>query len=177
MNPNREVQINLILLACLLTLILILNPVRADGSPVGVNNRTGWRAPVFSPVTRLFQRPLGPYSAGHRGIDYLVFEEEPILAPAAGVVSYVGPVFDRVVVVVDHGGGLKSEVEPICPSVVVGTPVRAGMPLGIFCSPETPYRFHCAGVPCLHFSIRKDGEYYAPQVLIGGLQPSRLKPW
>jgi murein DD-endopeptidase MepM/ murein hydrolase activator NlpD len=177
MNPKPEVQINLILLASLLTVIMIFNPIRAGAAPVGEASAPGWSAPVFGPVLRLFQRPLGPYLAGHRGVDYPAVVDEPVFSPADGVVSYVGLVFDRVVVVVDHGHGVKSEVEPICPSVVVGEPVIQGSPLGVFCEPKSAYRLHCAGVPCLHFSIRKNGEYYAPQVLLGGLQASRLKAW
>jgi murein DD-endopeptidase MepM/ murein hydrolase activator NlpD len=177
MNPKNEVQINIILIACLLLLLILLNPIRADGATIGENHESGWRAPVTDSVVKLFRRPLGDYLAGHRGIDFAVVEGEPILSPARGVVSYVGTVFDRTVVVVDHGDGVRSEVEPICPLVHVGRTVQAGTVLGVFCLPESPYQFHCAGLPCLHFSIRKNGEYYAPQVLIGGLKPSRLKVW
>lgn len=176
-NPKREIQINLIVLGCLLGTILIFNPIKAFGDPVGTQQQPGWMKPVPGPTIRLFERPLGPYLSGHRGIDFPAVTDEPILAPANGRVSFVGLVVDRTVVVVDHGDGIKSEVEPICPSVVVGQLVLKGAPLGIFCSPETPYQFHCLELPCVHFSIRKNGEYYAPEVLVGGLAPSHLKVW
>ena len=177
MNPKNFVRINLILLTTFLLICLGWSQKPASAAIVGSVAAPGWGAPVVGPVIHLFERPLGPYLAGHRGIDYPAIEDEPVLAPAAGVVSFVGPVFDRVVVVITHPNGVKSEVEPICPSVVPGEPVVRGSVLGVFCLPDTPYAFHCDGVPCLHFSIRKNGEYYAPQVLIGGLSPTQLLNW
>ena len=177
MNPKNFVRINLIFLTTFLLVCLGWAKTGASAAIVGSQAVPGWGSPVVGPVIRLFERPLGPYLSGHRGIDYPAAQDEPIIAPAAGIVSFVGPVFDRVVVVITHPNGVKSEVEPICPSVVPGEPVVRGSVLGVFCVPDTPYAMHCDGVPCLHFSIRKDGEYFAPQVLIGGLSPTRLLNW
>ncbi len=177
MTPNRFVRINLILLITFLVVCLSWQQQNAFAAPVGTDRVFGWSAPVAGPVLRLFERPAGPYSAGHRGVDYPAVKDEPVLAPSAGVVTYVGIVFDRTVVVITHPNGVQSEVEPICPTVVAGEPVVEGEPLGVFCVPKTAYALHCAGVPCLHFSIRKAGEYFAPQVLLGGLSPTRLLKW
>ena len=177
MNPNRFFRPGLIALALFLTLCLAWQQEQALAAPIGTNQTPGWMPPVAGPVIRLFERPVSKYAAGHRGIDYVAVQDEPILSPSSGIVSFVGIVFDRTVVVVTHPNGIQSEVEPICPLVAPGEPVVEGEPLGTFCIPETGYALHCLGVPCLHFSIRKDGEYYAPQILLGGLSPTRLLKW
>ena len=177
MTPKSFIRINIIFLITFLLVCLSWSHQTASAAPVGTDNQPGWSSPVLGPVIRLFERPPGPYSAGHRGIDFPAVVDEPVLSPSAGVVSFVGVVFDRTVVVVTHSNGIKSEVEPICPTVVPGQPVFQGEPLGLFCVPETGYALHCLGAPCLHFSIRKNGEYFAPQVLIGGLSPTRLIKW
>jgi murein DD-endopeptidase MepM/ murein hydrolase activator NlpD len=177
MNPRQIFRIYLTLLVAFLLLCLGYKTQNASASPIGTDSLLGWSSPVPGPVIRLFDRPQSQFSAGHRGIDYPAVKNEPILAPSDGIVSFVGVVFDRTVVVLKHGNGIESEVEPICPAVVPGEPILQGEPLGVFCIPKTSYALHCSGIPCLHFSIRKNGEYFAPQVLIGGLSPTRLLTW
>jgi murein DD-endopeptidase MepM/ murein hydrolase activator NlpD len=116
-------------------------------------------APVdpFS-AARLFIRPGSPWGPGHRGIDLDAATGSVILAPGDGLVTFAGVVVDRGVVTVDHGGTLRSSVEPITPVVRVGDHVRAGDPLGEV-SDEPG---HCAPATCVHWGVRLGGDYVNP---------------
>jgi murein DD-endopeptidase MepM/ murein hydrolase activator NlpD len=117
------------------------------------------RAPVhpFSAV-RLFVRPASPWGPGHRGIDIDADTGGAILAPGDGVVTFAGVVVDRGVVTVDHGGSLRSSVEPITPLVRVGDHVRAGDPLGVVSGEPG----HCGAATCVHWGVRLGDEYVNP---------------
>ena len=80
-----------------------------------------WPAPPPIRVVEPFRAPATPYSAGHRGIDIAAEQDAIIVAPAAGTVSFAGPVAGRGVVAIDHGDGVVSAVEPLDASVVEGT--------------------------------------------------------
>jgi murein DD-endopeptidase MepM/ murein hydrolase activator NlpD len=74
-------------------------PARAAGD---------WSWPVVGPVIRGFDAPDSPFGAGHRGIDIAAAVGSPVRAPAAGEVTFAGPVGGRLFLTIDHGGGLES---------------------------------------------------------------------
>lgn len=121
--------------------------------------------PVDAPVTvwRAFEAPPEPWAAGHRGVDLATSDGARVLAPADGVVSFVGPVAGRLVVVVAQPDGLRSSLEPVVGSVSVGDPVTLGQVIGTLASTST----HCAPRLCVHWGVR-DGDTY--------LDPMRLLP-
>ncbi len=78
--------------------------------------------------------------------------------------TFAGTVVDRGVVTVDHGGGLRSSVEPITPSVEIGDHVQAGELLGTVSDASG----HCAPATCVHWGVRLGAEYINPlDVLVG----------
>ena len=86
----------------------------------------GWQAPLRPmTVTRSFQPPPTPYAAGHRGVDLGGEPGQPVLAAAAGVISYAGPLAGRGVVVVVHGA-LRTTYEPVQATVRRGRPRLGG---------------------------------------------------
>ena len=95
--------------------------------------------PMPGPVVRGFDPPAQPWLAGHRGVDVLGSPGEPVVAAAAGVVSFAGNLAGRAVVVVDHGD-VRTTYLPLTPTVAVGTRVSAGQtiaePLGKTLSPH-----------------------------------------
>jgi murein DD-endopeptidase MepM/ murein hydrolase activator NlpD len=87
-------------------------------------------------------------------------------------VTFAGVVVDRGVVTVDHGGTLRTSVEPIAPSVRVGDRVRAGDALGTV-SDEPG---HCAPATCVHWGVRFGGDYVNPLDVLEGFGPVVLLP-
>ncbi|MFM6965922.1 MAG: M23 family metallopeptidase, partial [Rhodoluna sp.] len=137
-----------------------------------------WQMPFDSPhrLARAYLQPSSDFSAGHRGVDYAVTFGEPILAPSDGAIGFVGEIVDRPVLSLNHVGGFKTEFEPACSDLKVGTDVLAGQQIGWACAGSADYSEHCPSDDCLHFSLRLNGRYLSPLTLIGALNPSRLLP-
>lgn len=137
-----------------------------------------WNPPLEPPVQLVnhYIQPNSDYSAGHRGVDYLSALGQPIFAPADGQIWFVRKVFQRNLVTLSHPGGLLTEYEPVCTDLVKGQPVLQGQKIGYLCEADNSYKPHCPPNTCLHFSVRKDGAYFSPLLMIGGLNPSRLLP-
>jgi murein DD-endopeptidase MepM/ murein hydrolase activator NlpD len=137
---------------------------------------SNWRAPIDSPeLVKEYRQPASDYSAGHRGVDYLVKEGQPVFAPASAEVAFVGKVVNRGVITLKHGATLKTSLEPVCSELEVGERVLVGERIGAVCN-ASEYENHCKPRICLHFALRTDAGYLSPLVTIGGLAPSRLLP-
>ncbi|MGW0190739.1 murein hydrolase activator EnvC family protein [Streptomyces sp. NPDC003362] len=152
--------------AALLGLWPVLTPAgRADGapsptSPVPAVGRT-WPLPGRPPVLRAWDPPPSPYARGHRGVDLAAAPGAPVLAVAAGRVSYAGRVAGRGVVSVELDGTgappLRTTYEPVRPSVKKGDPVAAGEVVGTV----EPAGSHCP-VTCVHWGVRRGEAYLDP---------------
>jgi murein DD-endopeptidase MepM/ murein hydrolase activator NlpD len=135
-----------------------------------------WQAPVAHPqLINQFLQPSSDYSAGHRGVDYLVKQGQAVFAPSDGVVRFAGRVVNRGVLTIQHAGSLLTSFEPLCPLLTRGLQVKAGQLIGRVCN-DSAYVNHCGVRTCLHFSLRTAAGYLSPLVTIGGLSPSRLLP-
>jgi nicotinate-nucleotide adenylyltransferase len=109
--------------------------------------------PVPGVVVRPFA-PLGPY-AGHWGIDLQAEAGTPVVAVAAGVVTFAGPVAGRLSVTVHHGGGVRTSYSYLSSvSVAGGQAVTAGTTLGASGSDN--------GIEALHLSLRVGQGYVDP---------------
>ena len=131
----------------------------------------GWSSPLAPPleVARPFDRPAGPFSAGHRGVDLVATEGAVVRAAGAGTVVLAGTVAGHEVVVVAHGAGrsvdeLRTTYEPVVPSVGLGEQVRRGDPLGRL----APWPEHCGPRTCLHWGLRRGSAYLDPLALLHG---------
>ena len=131
-----------------------------------------WHWPVPAPIRVVapFRAPETPYASGHRGIDVAADPGAVIVAPAAGTVSFAGPVAGRGVVAIDHGDGVVSAIEPVEALAAAGTTVSVGEPIGVVSSGG-----HC-GSACVHFGVRVHGEYVSPFLFLGGLPRAVLLP-
>jgi murein DD-endopeptidase MepM/ murein hydrolase activator NlpD len=135
-------------------------------------------APVVgSEIVNQYQQSDTPYSAGHRGIDYSSSLGQGVFAPADGHVHFVGKVVNRQLVSLSHDQSLVSAFEPVCSQLTKGDSVVRGQLIGEVCEGDSSYDPHCKPQVCLHFSVRKNGEYLSPLWFTGELSPSRLLPW
>lgn len=115
---------------------------------------------------------------GHRGIDLRADDAAAnsaggaavVLAPADGVVAFVGTVVDRSLVTLDHGNGLVSTLEPVDASVAHGQRVTRGEAVGLLSGGGH------ASAGTLHLGVRLDGEYVNPLLFLGGVERARLLP-
>lgn len=132
---------------------------------------------VGSSVVHEYRQSETPYSAGHRGIDYEAKLGQAVFAPANGQVHFVGKVVNRQLISLNHGQELLTAFEPVCSQLTEGESVVSGQLIGEVCEGEASYHPHCQTSDCLHFSVRKNGEYLSPLWFTGELTPSRLLPW
>ena len=158
-------------------------------------SRLRYRSPTAESrprVVRPFEKPAQRWSAGHRGVDLAVPENDRhVYAPAPGKVVFSGTVVNRKVLVLAHPDGRRSTFEPMDEALPVGTTVAAGEVIGTVAAPdsvggtgERPYR-RCSTV-CLYWGVRQGGargdgsgktaEYINPMSLLGSKEPSILLP-
>ena len=171
-------------------LMLLVPASAASAAP-----RPAWDWPVDPPkvLVRQFIAPATAYSSGHRGVD-LATASGSVYAPADGVVHFAGVVVDRPVLSIRHTGGLISSYEPVETTLHKGAVVARGDAIGtvladrvltdpvltdpVLTDPVLTGRVlagHCSHV-CLHFGVRRDGEYVSPLLVLGGIEPSVLLP-
>ena len=156
-------------------------------------SRLRYRSPTAESrprVIRPFEKPTQHWSAGHRGVDLRMPENDRrVYAPAPGKVVFSGTVVNRKVLVIAHPDGRRSTFEPMDETLPVGTTVAAGEVIGTVAvtaggNGEHPYR-RCTTV-CLYWGVRqggtrgdgsgKDAEYINPMSLLGSKEPSILLP-
>lgn len=156
-------------------------------------SRLRYRSPTAESRPRVvhpFEKPAQRWSAGHRGVDLRVPENDRrVYAPAPGKVVFSGTVVNRKVLVLAHPDGRRSTFEPMDEALPVGTTVAAGEVIGTVAvtagsTSERPYR-RCTTV-CLYWGVRqggargdgsgKDAEYINPMSLLGSKEPSILLP-
>ena len=137
--------------------------------PVGA-----YRAPLDGAlhVVRPFIAPTSQYGPGHRGVDLATVPGEAVLAPAASVVSFVGSVAGRGVVVLSHDDGIRTEYEPVRPVVALGAHVAVG---AVIATVEGQHG-SCAPGRCLHWGARRGTTYFDPLTLLQPLGPVVLLP-
>ncbi|OFN72716.1 peptidase M23 [Rothia sp. HMSC078H08] len=137
-----------------------------------------------------FEKPAQRWSAGHRGVDLAVPENDRhVYAPAPGKVVFSGTVVNRKVLVIAHPDGRRSTFEPMDETLPAGTTVAAGEVIGTVAvtaggNSERPCR-RCS-TPCLYWGVRqggargdgsgKEAEYINPMSLLGSKEPSILLP-
>ncbi|MFC9731542.1 peptidoglycan DD-metalloendopeptidase family protein [Streptomyces roseolus] len=130
-------------------------------------------APPPPPILRGWHPPPGPYAAGHRGVDLAAPPGTPVLAPAAGTVTFAGPVGGRGVVTLTLTGTgtppLRTTFSPVTPLTATGTRVTPGTPIAE-AAPDT----HCT-TPCLHWGLLR-GDTYLNPLLLAPRARSRLLP-
>ena len=124
--------------------------------------------PIRGPVVRGFDPPAVAYGAGHRGIDIAGPAGTPVVAAAAGTVTFVGTIDYVQMVTVTHAGGVRTTYQPVAPAVASGAKVSAGQVIGVLLSGH-------ADKPCLHFGVLRGDTYLDPVAWLAR-RPVRLLP-
>ena len=118
----------------------------------------GWLWPVIGPVIQGFDPPASPYGSGHRGIDIAAEVGTTVLAPAAGRVTFAGPVGGHLFMTIDHGGGLESTYSWLSGLIVrKGAVVARGQPIA-----RTGWGHPTWPTPHLHFGVKLLDVYVDP---------------
>jgi murein DD-endopeptidase MepM/ murein hydrolase activator NlpD len=151
-------------LAALVVAVLAPVPATAGPVPAAPSVAGAWTSPLAGvvDVTRPFEAPAHAYGPGHRGVDLGGAPGKPVLAAGDGVVVFAGMVAGRPVVSIDHAGGLRTTYEPVDPGVGAGQPVARGSPVGTL----VPGHGGCPVGACLHWGLRRGGEYLDPLLLL-----------
>ncbi|GAB3696994.1 M23 family metallopeptidase [Mariniluteicoccus flavus] len=163
-----------VLVAALFTPLALVAPPRAGAAEVLPALPRGRLPLAGSPrVVRPYAPPPRKWLRGHRGVDLAGRVGAPVLAAADGQIAYAGVLAGRGVVVVQHGA-LRTTYEPVTTSLPVGTPVRAGQPIG------TLDGGHACRDPlveaCLHWGLKLGDDYLDPMLMVGGGAGVRLLP-
>ena len=123
-------------------------------------SRLRYRSPTAESRPRVihpFEKPAQRWSAGHRGVDIAIPENDRrVYAPAPGKVVFSGTVVNRKVLVIAHPDGRRSTFEPMDEALPVGTTVAVGDVIGTVAgaaggNSERSYR-RCS-TPCLYWGV------------------------
>ncbi|MGO2552039.1 M23 family metallopeptidase [Glutamicibacter arilaitensis] len=141
-------------------------------APAALSASNGWRWPLAGEpkIVGPFDKPAENWLPGHRGVDLGASEGDKVFAPQRGKVTFASRVVDRPVLVIDHGNGFKTSIEPVIAEAKVGDWVQAGAHVG-----NVGTGAHCSA-RCIHWGVRLNGEYIDPVLLIRDLRPSILLP-
>lgn len=172
MTRRRPSGLPVAVLLALLPSLLLLLGLRPAQAANGTAGGFGWPLAGVPEVGRRFAPPTSAWGAGHRGVDLLATEGAPVLAAAAGLVTYAGLLAGRGVVTVTHAGGLRTTYEPVDPAVVVGDRVAQGDVLGLLGTGHASCPLDRA---CLHWGLLHGSAYRDPlRTVLRG--PVRLLP-
>jgi murein DD-endopeptidase MepM/ murein hydrolase activator NlpD len=151
-------------------------PASGPTSGAAVQTPAGkWNWPLLPRPELIRGFHVGParWSAGHRGVDLAAGPGATVHAPANGVVLFAGVLAGRAVLSIDHGGGLISSFEPAASRLPIGTTVKRGQVVATLAPGPT----HCLPAVCLHWGVRRSGQYIDPlTLLLGRLGPAVLLP-
>ncbi|MGH3332331.1 MAG: peptidoglycan DD-metalloendopeptidase family protein [Nocardioidaceae bacterium] len=117
-----------------------------------------------------FAPPAERWGSGHRGVDLLGRQGQPVRAARAGRVTFAGMLAGRGVVVVSHGH-TRTTYEPVTAVRRVGDQVEAGDRIGVL----QTFGSHCWPRTCLHWGL-VDGETYLDPLSLLGAGEIRLLP-
>jgi murein DD-endopeptidase MepM/ murein hydrolase activator NlpD len=148
---------------------------RADAAAMGVaaqDATTAWAWPLTPPwrILRGFEAPKTHYSAGHRGIDMPAQLADTVHSPTSSTVYFAGMVAGRPVLTLQSSDGLLLSFEPVKTTLAKGEPVARGEEVARVASGG-----HC-DQRCVHFGVRREGEYVSPLLFFGGVPRAVLLP-
>lgn len=101
--------------------------------------------------------PGAPYGPGHRGVDFAAVAGDPVTAPIAGELSFVGTVAGVGTVTISVGSR-KVTLQPVSSTLSPGSHIERGAIVGRV----QHVKYHCT---CLHVGVREKERYVDPTFL------------
>lgn len=143
-----------VVVACsTLGLLLSAEPAASQGASRPLEGVVEHVRPVSGPVIDPFRPPPQPWLPGNRGLEFATTPGEPVLASAAGLVTFAGQVGGNFFVTVRHEDGIRTTVGFVAETHVArGEWVRQGTLLAT------------AG-ESIHFTARRGDQYLDPELL------------
>ncbi len=153
----------------------VARPLAPAPPAAGFAPPAAFALPVPPPAVILtpFAPPEIRFRAGHRGVDLAADVGSVITAAGPGRVVYAQDLAGRGVVSIEHRGGLRTTYEPVTATVVAGSNVVAGQPIGILQAGHAG----CAPASCLHWGARLPGGVYVDPMALLRPWSVRLWPW
>ena len=145
--------------------LMLLLPSGLDAACFALAQDNDFIAPVDGPIVRKFEQPLGPYAAGHRGVDFEVPSGSEVVASSSGTVKFAGPVADDgLFITIAHDAQLETTYSFLSRvDVAVGQKVPQGDAIGLSGSGHPG-----SAKPVLHFGAKVAGVYIDPEILLFG---------
>ncbi|USQ78599.1 M23 family metallopeptidase [Ornithinimicrobium faecis] len=142
--------------------------VDPPSGPHEVAPRADWQWPLPGPreVVKFFDPPEKRWLPGHRGVDLAGYTYAPVLAVAAGTVTYSGSIAGIGIVSVTHPDGIRSTYQPVTERIDEGEQVSGGDRIGYLGAVGS----HCLLRTCLHLGAVRGKDNYLDPLLF-------LQPW
>ncbi len=139
-------------IALISVLLLLVGLTESASAEQGIVLAT----PVQAPLSDPFRAPRSPFGAGNRGLEFATRVGQPVVAAAAGRVSFAGMVGYSLVVAVEHPGGFRTTYTGLrTMSLRRGDAVQQGSVIG-----RASRR--------LHFGLLRGTAYLDPTGFMGG---------
>lgn len=117
--------------------------------------------PLDAAISRPFQAPAGPYSSGHRGVDFAAPPGTHVRAAASGTVVFAGRVAGLFAVTIRHEDDVRTTYSQLSGiEVRRGEEVQQGQWIG------TSGVAHAGGEPGLHLGVKIGDAYVDPATLL-----------
>lgn len=152
------------LLLGLAVLLAMLATQAATAAPIG-----GRQPPLPGAVLRGFVVGEQNWEPGHRGVDLAGAPGDPVMAAAAGRISWSGVIAGVPMVTVQHPDGIRTTYQPVLALALVDDQVSAGQVIG------TLQAGHCLESACLHWGVRDGDRYLDPLAWLGGWQDAEVR--
>jgi murein DD-endopeptidase MepM/ murein hydrolase activator NlpD len=155
--------------------LLVIGLLACAGPARGDDVRLDWPLRPRPAVVRVFDAPSPDWQRGHRGVDLVGRDGQPVYAAGAGMVVFAGTLAGRPVVSIAHPGGLRTSYEPVRSAVRAGQRVTAETVIGELATGHPG----CAAAACLHWGAMwgpASGAHYVDPLGLLKSTPIRLKP-
>ncbi|MEY2634153.1 MAG: hypothetical protein RIS75_93 [Actinomycetota bacterium] len=141
-----------------LGLLILTVSLSGGGSAMALGSAEPAIWPVRAQILRLPVIPYPNWKPGHRGLDVAADIGTLVRSPVFGRVVWVGDINHIPMVTIQSRAGFRHTVLPVTTALEVGDRISQREVVGV-----VELSDHCLVGNCLHWGIKKDGQYYDPR--------------